>query len=122
MGEGDEYIVNGRKWFITGVTHPDCKFAVVLGVSDPNGAKHNSHSMVLVPMDAPGVTVVRNIPVMNHMIWKAIASWSSKMSAFRSPICWARKARASRWPRPALDRAGCITACARSASANWRWS
>lgn len=67
--DGDDYVINGRKWFITGAQHPNCKVAIVLGVSDDDdeAARHSRHSMVLVPMDTPGVTIVRNIPVMNHV-------------------------------------------------------
>ena len=66
--DGDSYVINGRKWFITGAAHPNCRLAVVLGASDdtPEADRHGRHSMVLVPMDSPGLTVVRNIPVMNH--------------------------------------------------------
>jgi acyl-CoA dehydrogenase len=66
--DGDEFVINGRKWFITGAAHPDCRIAIVLGVTDerPEADPHRRHSMVLVPMDAPGLTVVRNIPVMHH--------------------------------------------------------
>ena len=64
--EGGEYVVNGRKWFISGAAHPHCRVAIVMGVTDPGGERHRQQSMVLVPMDAPGVQVVRNIPVMNH--------------------------------------------------------
>ena len=66
--DGDAYVINGRKWFITNAAHPNCKVAIVLGVSDegPDADPHARHSMVLVPMDAPGLTVVRNIPIMNH--------------------------------------------------------
>jgi acyl-CoA dehydrogenase len=66
--EGGEYVINGRKWFITGAAHPNCRIAIVLGVTDerPEADKHRRHSMVLVPMDTPGLTVVRNIPIMQH--------------------------------------------------------
>ena len=64
---GDEYVINGRKWFISGAAHPHCKVAIVMGVSDPEGEPHRRHSMVLVPLDAPGVRIVRNIPVMHHL-------------------------------------------------------
>ncbi len=64
--DGDVYVVNGRKWFISGAAHPNCRLAIVLGVTDPDGETHRRHSMVLVPMGAPGVTVVRDVPVMNH--------------------------------------------------------
>ena len=66
--DGDTYVINGRKWFITNAAHPNCRFLIVLGVSDdrPDPDPHARHSMVLVPMDAPGLTVVRNIPIMSH--------------------------------------------------------
>ena len=64
--DGDDYVVNGRKWFISGAAHPHCRVSIVMGVTDPNGEQHRRHSMILVPLDAPGVTVVRNVPVMNH--------------------------------------------------------
>lgn len=65
--DGDHYVINGRKWFITGAAHPNCKIAIVMGVTDPDGETHRRQSMVLVPMDTPGVKVVRNIPVMHHV-------------------------------------------------------
>ena len=66
--DGDSYVINGRKWFITNAAHPNCRIVIVLGVSDEgaDADPHARHSMVLVPMDAPGLTVVRNIPIMNH--------------------------------------------------------
>lgn len=64
--EGDEYVINGRKWFITGAAHPDCKVAIVMGITDHEADSHRRQSMVLVPMDTPGLKVLRNIPVMHH--------------------------------------------------------
>ncbi len=66
--DGDDYVLNGRKWFITGAAHPHCRLAIVMGVSDPSpeAPAHRRHSLLLVPMDAPGLEVVRNIPVMQH--------------------------------------------------------
>ncbi len=65
--EGDDWVINGRKWFITGAAHPLCSFAVVMGVSeDENAPDHARHSMLVVPMGTPGLTVERNIPVMDH--------------------------------------------------------
>ncbi len=66
--DGDDWVINGRKWFITGATHPLCRFTVVMGISDarPEAPSHARHSMVIVPMDTPGLTVERNIPVMDH--------------------------------------------------------
>lgn len=65
--ESSDYIVNGRKWFITGAADPRCQISILLGVTDPNGEPHKRHSMILIPMDSPGVEVVRNILVMNHV-------------------------------------------------------
>ena len=68
-GDGPDagWVLNGRKWFITGAAHPLCRLAVVMGVSeDDNAPEHARHSMLLVPMDTPGLTVERNIPVMDH--------------------------------------------------------
>jgi len=67
--EGDEYVINGRKWFITGAAHPNCKVVIVMGLSDesPDADPHGRHSMVLVPMSTPGVEVVRNVPIMHHV-------------------------------------------------------
>ena len=65
--EGDEYVINGRKWFITNAAHPDCKLLIVMGKTDPAAAAHQQQSMILVPFDTPGVQLLRNIPVMNHI-------------------------------------------------------
>ena len=66
--DGDDWVINGRKWFITGALHPLCRFVVVMGVSEDveNAPEHARHSMAIVPMDTPGLTVERNIPVMDH--------------------------------------------------------
>jgi acyl-CoA dehydrogenase len=65
--EGDALVLNGRKWFITGVAHPNCRLLIVMARNaDAEGDAHDGHSMVLVPLDTPGVQVVRNIPIMQH--------------------------------------------------------
>jgi len=68
--DGDHWVVNGRKWFITGAAHPNCRLALVIGHADPAPGDeedtHHAHSIVLVPMDTPGLVVERNIPVMDH--------------------------------------------------------
>ncbi|MCA9488318.1 MAG: acyl-CoA dehydrogenase family protein, partial [Myxococcales bacterium] len=61
--EGDEVVLNGRKWWTTGLGHPDAKVGIFLGVSDPDAHRHLRHSMVLVPLDAPGVRIERMLPV-----------------------------------------------------------
>ena len=60
--DGDNYVINGRKWFITGVLHENCDIIIVMGKSDPdNSERHRQQSQVLVPMNTPGVTVVRGL-------------------------------------------------------------
>ncbi|MCW2764143.1 MAG: acyl-CoA dehydrogenase [Nocardioides sp.] len=62
--DGDEMVINGRKWWSTGVGHPDCKILVFMGLTDPDADRHHRHSMVLVPRDAPGVRVERLLNTM----------------------------------------------------------
>jgi acyl-CoA dehydrogenase len=62
--DGEEYVINGRKWFTTGATDPRCKIMIFMGKTDPdNPNRHEQQSMVLVPLETPGVTVVRPLPV-----------------------------------------------------------
>jgi acyl-CoA dehydrogenase len=64
LRDGDEYVINGRKWFTSGAGAADCKILIVMGKSDPdNPDRHKQQSMILVPKDTPGVTIVRNLPV-----------------------------------------------------------
>jgi acyl-CoA dehydrogenase len=64
--DGDEYVVSGRKWWTTGAADPRCAVLVVMGRTDPSAEAHRQQSMVLVPMDAPGVTLVRSLPVFGY--------------------------------------------------------
>ena len=77
---GDDWVLNGRKWFITGAAHPHCRLLIVMCKNEgpaelaepdpgwiPEQAAHHQHSMVLVPLDTPGVQVLRNIPVVHHL-------------------------------------------------------
>ena len=61
--EGDEVVLNGLKWWSTGVGHPRCKVLIFMGLTDPEAHRHSRHSMVLVPMDSPGVKVERMLTV-----------------------------------------------------------
>jgi acyl-CoA dehydrogenase len=61
--DGDEYVITGRKWWITGAADPRCRVLIVMGKSDPDAPPHRQHSMVIVPADTPGVTMVRSLPV-----------------------------------------------------------
>jgi acyl-CoA dehydrogenase len=62
--EGDQIVVNGRKWWSTGVGNTECRILIFMGVTDPDADRHRRHSMVLVPIDAPGVRVERMLPTM----------------------------------------------------------
>ncbi len=64
--DGDDYVVDGSKWWSTGAMRPQCKLAIVMGVSDPDADRHRRHSMILVPLDAPGVTVRRSTTVFGY--------------------------------------------------------
>lgn len=61
--DGDEIVINGTKWWSSGIGHPNCKVIIFMGLSDPAAHRHAQHSMVLVPVDTPGVTVERMLPV-----------------------------------------------------------
>ncbi|MDE2156018.1 MAG: acyl-CoA dehydrogenase family protein [Xanthomonadaceae bacterium] len=61
--EGDRVVLNGRKWWSTGIGHPHCRFVIFMGLSHPDAPVHQRHSMVLCPLDAPGVKVERMLPV-----------------------------------------------------------
>jgi acyl-CoA dehydrogenase len=64
--DGDEVVLNGRKWWSTGVGHPDARFVIFMGVTDPEAHRYARHSMVLVPLDTPGVKVERMLPVLGY--------------------------------------------------------
>jgi acyl-CoA dehydrogenase len=64
--DGDEYVINGRKWFISGAASDRCKILIVMGKTDPTASRHLQQSMVLVPIDTPGITNVRAIPVFGY--------------------------------------------------------
>ncbi|MFO7853675.1 MAG: acyl-CoA dehydrogenase family protein [Paracoccaceae bacterium] len=64
--DGDDYVIDGHKWYTTNATHPACEIIIFMGKSDPdNPDRHKQQSMILVPRDTPGVTVVRPLPVFN---------------------------------------------------------
>jgi acyl-CoA dehydrogenase len=66
--DGDEYVINGRKWWTSGASDPRCKVLIFMGKTDPaNENRHRQQSMILVPMDAPGVRIVRPVPVFGYL-------------------------------------------------------
>jgi acyl-CoA dehydrogenase len=66
--DGDEYVINGRKWWTSNALHQNCKVLIVMGKTNPDGAggPHKQQSMLVVPIDAPGVTIVRGLPVFGY--------------------------------------------------------
>ncbi|PRB81580.1 acyl-CoA dehydrogenase [Pseudomonas sp. MYb185] len=64
--EGDEWVINGRKWWTSGACDPRCKIMIFMGLTNPDAPRHQQHSMILVPMDTPGVKVIRPLPVFGY--------------------------------------------------------
>src|SRR5260370_29620580 len=64
--DGDSYVINGRKWWITGAMNPNAEIFIVMGKTDPAGERHRQQSMILVPRSAPGVLVVRGMEVLGY--------------------------------------------------------
>lgn len=65
--DGDSVVLDGVKWWSTGIGHPHCRFVIFMGLSDPDASRHQRHSMVICPLDAPGVTVERMLPVFHDL-------------------------------------------------------
>jgi acyl-CoA dehydrogenase len=64
--DGDEYVINGRKWWSSGAGDPRCKIFILMGKTDPQGARYAQQSMLLVPRDTPGVKILRHLPVFGY--------------------------------------------------------
>ena len=64
--DGDEYVINGHKWWISGAGDPRCKIFILMGKTDPEASRHSQQSMILVPVDAKGVTIMRPLPVFGY--------------------------------------------------------
>ena len=65
--DGDEYVINGQKWWSSGAMNPHCKIAIVMGKTDPEAHRHRQQSMILVPMDTPGLKIVRPLSVFGYL-------------------------------------------------------
>jgi acyl-CoA dehydrogenase len=121
--EGDDYLINGHKWWISGAGDPRCKLFIVMGKTDPEAARHQQQSMILVPADTPGITIKRPLPVFGY----DDAPHGHCEILFENVRCRPRtscsaKAAASRSPRAAWARAASTTACAPSAWRSARWN
>ncbi len=64
--DGDDYVINGHKWWISGAGDPRCKVFIVMGKTDPEGSRHRQQSMIVVPADTPGISIVRPLPVFGY--------------------------------------------------------
>ncbi|GAA3609543.1 acyl-CoA dehydrogenase family protein [Marihabitans asiaticum] len=64
--DGDEYVINGRKWWTSNALHQNCKVLIVMGKTDPQADKHRQQSMMVVPLDTPGIEIVRGLPVFGY--------------------------------------------------------
>ncbi len=64
--DGDSYVLNGRKWWISGALHPHCRIMIVMGKNAPDAPRHRQQSMILVPLPSPGVTILRGLPVFGY--------------------------------------------------------
>ncbi|MEU9410164.1 acyl-CoA dehydrogenase family protein [Streptomyces sp. NPDC048281] len=64
--DGDEYVVDGHKWYTSGILDPDCRLIILMGVSDPGAPAYRQQSMLLVPRDTPGITVLRDLPMFGY--------------------------------------------------------
>ena len=64
--DGGDYVINGRKWWSSGAGHPRCDFFILMGKTDPDAPAYNQQSMIIVPRDTPGVTIVRHLPVFGY--------------------------------------------------------
>jgi alkylation response protein AidB-like acyl-CoA dehydrogenase len=65
--DGDQIVINGQKWWTSGAGDPRTKFVIFMGVTDPEAERHQRHSMVIVPLDTPGVEILRMVPVFGHL-------------------------------------------------------
>jgi acyl-CoA dehydrogenase len=82
--DGDHYVINGRKWWISGSADPRCKIMILMGKTDPDGHPYRQQSMVLVPLDAPGVEIVRPLPVFGY--WDQHGHCEIRLTDVRVPV------------------------------------
>ena len=121
--DGDDYVLNGRKWWTTGAIRERCRILIVMGKTDPDGPPHRQQSMVLVPRDTPGVTVLRNLTVFgySHNEGHGDVLFEDVRVPVVQPASPGR-ATASSSARRGSARGASTTACARSARRSARSS
>ena len=115
---GDTYVLNGTKWFTSGALRDRCKVLIVMGKTDPGASKHLQQSMLVVPKDAPGVTIGRQPHVFGYNDeWAADTPRSTTTtSSFPPTTCSESRVAGSPSPRHGSDRGASTTACGPSAS------
>nr|BFE82740.1 hypothetical protein GCM10020093_053410 [Planobispora longispora] len=111
--DGDEYVINGRKWFASGAMNPNCRILIVMGKTAPEAPSHRQQSMVLVPRDTPGWTSGAACTCSATPTPTTAGTPRSTSTTYgcRRPTWSARRAAASRSPRPGSGRAASTTAC-----------
>jgi len=82
--DGEDYILNGRKWWTSNALHPNCRIMIVMGKTQPDAPTHKQQSQILCPIDTPGVTVMRNLSVFGYDDQEATRKSTSPTSASRS--------------------------------------
>ena len=111
--QGDHYVINGHKWWISGAADPRCKVFITMGKTDPDAPKHSQQSMIVVPADTPGIRIVRPLNVFGYddAPHGHVEMYFENVRVPASNMLWA-KAAASKSPRAASARAASTTACA----------
>jgi acyl-CoA dehydrogenase len=111
--DGDDYVINGRKWWTSGANDPRCSVFITMGKSNPDAPRHSQQSMILVPADAKGIRIVRSLTVMGYDDARMVMPRCTlKMYVcLRATFCSA-KAAALKLPKVALGLVAFTTACA----------
>ncbi|MEZ5598040.1 MAG: acyl-CoA dehydrogenase family protein [Pseudomonadales bacterium] len=120
--DGDDYVVNGRKWFISWSMHPNCRFMILIGKTNPeNPSRHKQHGVIIIPLDTPGVRILQDASVMNahhvgghpEILLENVRVPAENLLGEPGQVLPSCKA--------AWDRGAFITACAAWAWRRWRW-
>ncbi len=121
MRDGDEYVINGRKWWSSGAADPRCELFIVMGKTDPEAATHRQQSMVIVPRDTPGLRVERSYPVFGRQDQHGHCVVS--FDDVRVPVSnvLARRGAGSPPRRRGSGPGASTTSCARSVRGSGRW-